>query len=147
MKKVQTFTPTHEHRGYSPGHPWYYFLGGQPLSPRDILEATRQSGYQGYARDDIKAADQMAEPKRSETLRRLRAKFLSDLRNDLSRYRECIRELRQTNRQLPDDSKIASCGDIHTALSLKHNHMVNNFAHLIALDDMLAQQRDFFELL
>ena len=47
----------YRHEGYSPGHPWYYFLGGMPLMPRQILEATRESGYEGYAREDIATAN------------------------------------------------------------------------------------------
>ena len=135
-----------EHEGYCPGHPWYYFLGGRPRRPREILEATRQCGYQGYAREDIKAADTMAEPKRSKVLRGMRDKFRADLARDLSRYRECVRELRRTGWELPDGSKAMSCGEIHTALSLKHNHMVNNFGHLIYLDELLSKQMDLFDL-
>tara|TARA_R110002094_G_scaffold212378_1_gene182873 strand:- start:2134 stop:2316 length:183 start_codon:yes stop_codon:yes gene_type:complete len=54
---AQQFTTAkaYEHRGYCPSHPWYYFLGGRPRRPREILEAARQSGYQGYAREDIEA--------------------------------------------------------------------------------------------
>ncbi len=139
-----TGSESHEHRGYNPGHPWYYFLGGRPRRPREILEATRQSGYQGYAREDIKAAHAMAEPKRSETLRTMRDKFKADLVRDISRYRECVRQLRKGDWKIPDGSEVVSSGDIHTALSLKHNHMVNNFAHLILLDELLAKQADLF---
>ena len=38
-----------------------------------------------------------------------------------------------------------ACNDIHTALSLKHNHLVNNFAHLITLDELLTKQMDLFD--
>lgn len=138
-------TENYKHRGYCPGHPWFYFLGGQPRRPREILEATRQSGYQGYAREDIKAADAMAEPKRSEKLRALRQKFRADLVRDISRYRECVRELHETVWDIPDGSTVVSSGEIHTALSLIHNHMVNNFAHLILLDELLTQQADLFD--
>jgi len=137
--------PPDNKTGYTAGHPWYYFLGGKPRRPKEIREATRQSGYQGYARDRIGAADAMAEPKRSETLRSLRAKFECDLRRDISIYRECVNELRQTHWEIPDGETAVSCGEIHTALSLKHNHMVNDFAHLIWLDELLSQQRDLFD--
>jgi hypothetical protein len=135
----------YKYRGYCPGHPWYYFLGGRPRRPREILEATRQSGCQGYAREDIKAADAMAEPRRSEVLRALRDKFRADLARDISRYRECVRQLRNTVWDIPDGSRVVSSGEIHTALSLKHNHMVNDFAHLISLDELLTKQRDLFD--
>ncbi len=145
-KKRFSASEFYEHEGYNPGHPWYYFLGGRPKRPREILEATRACGYQGYARDDIAAADAMAEPKRSETLRAIRAKFKADLRRDISRYRECVRELRRTDWQLPKPGVTTASLDIHTALSLKHNHMENHFGHLIYLDELLSQQGDLFEL-
>lgn len=145
MKTQKKWTEeNYKHRGYCPGHPWFYFLGGRPRRPREILEVTRQSGYEGYAREDIKSADAMAEPKRSEKLRALRQKFRADLIRDISRYRECVRELRETVWDIPDGSEVASSGEIHTALSLKHNHMANNYAHLILLDELLAQQADLF---
>lgn len=137
-------TENYKHQGYCPGHPWFYFLGGRPRRPKEILEATRQSGYEGYAREDIKSADAMAEPKRSERLRAQRSKFVADLKADISRYRECVRELRQMDWNVPDGKTVVSCGDIHTSLSLKHNHLVNDFGHLIWLDALLEKQRDLF---
>ncbi len=143
----QLFTTSepYEHEGYNPGHPWYYFLGGRPKRPKEILEATRLSEYQGYAKEDIKAADALPEPRRSQKLRSLREKFEADLQRDISRYRECARELRKTEWDQPTNGQVTSCGEIHTALSLKHNHMVNNFAHLITLDKLLSKQMDLFD--
>ena len=135
----------YEHEGYSPGHPWYYFLGGKPLMPRQILEATRASGYEGYAREEIKAADRLPEPKRSQKLRALRKRFEADLWRDISRYRECVRKLNNGDWLALDRDKVMVCNDIHTALSLKHNHLVNNFAHLIMLDELLTKQMDLFD--
>ncbi len=147
MKAQAKWTPeNYKHRGYCPGHPWFYFLGGKPRRPKEILEATRLSGYQGYARERIAAADAMAEPNRSETLRAMRSGFETDLKRDISRYRECVRELRRTDWIMPDGEAVISCGEIHTSLSLKHNHMVNDFAHLIWLDELLSQQMDLFDL-
>ena len=143
-QRFETSEP-YEHEGYNPGHPWYYFLGGRPKRPKEILEATRACGYQGYAREDIADADAMAEPKRSEALRALRSKFEADLSKDISRYRECVRELRQTEWQQPDRSHVVACDDVHTALSLKHNHIANNFGHLIYLDELLSRQLDLFD--
>ncbi len=143
-QRFETSEP-YEHEGYNPGHPWYYFLGGRPKRPKEILEATRLSEYQGYAREDIKAADALTEPKRSQKLRSLRAKFEADLRRDISRYRECVRELRRTDWQLPQSGVTMASLDIHTALSLKHNHMANNFGHLIYLDELLSKQMDLFD--
>lgn len=143
---VQQFTTSeaYEHRGYCPGHPWYYFLGGRPHRPREILEATRQCGYQGYARDDIKAADAMAEPKRSATLRALQTKFRADLKQDLSKYRAYVRNLRLYRLKHGNKPEGRVCDGVHVAMSLKHSHMVNNFGHLIFLDELLSKQRDLF---
>ena len=137
------FAPSadYRHEGYSPGHPWYYFLGGMPLMPRQILEATRSCGYQGYAREGIAATDAMEEPKRSQKPRALRKRFEADLWRDISRYRECVKEFNKGDWLALDRDKVMACNDIHTALSLKHNHMVNNFAHLIKIDG-IADQAD-----
>lgn len=137
---------TLEKTGYEPGHPWYYLLGGKPLSLRDILEATRQSGYRGYARERIANLDNLAEPKRSQSLRAERDRFRSDLRRDIHRYRACVRELRNTATIIRDGESPIEWNDVYTALSLKHNHMVNNFGHLILLDELLSKQRDLFDL-
>lgn len=146
MSISNKWTPeSYEHHGYCPGHPWFYFLGGRPRTLKEILSATRQSGYQGCARVDIKMVDALAEPKRSEQLRAMQQKFRADLVGDISRYRECVRELRGTVWEIPDGSTVVSCDAIHTSLSLKHNHMVNNFAHLIFLDELLSQRADLFE--
>jgi hypothetical protein len=47
--------------GYSPGHPWYYHLGGRPLTFKQIRENVRRSGYRGYKPEDIAAIDCKAE--------------------------------------------------------------------------------------
>ncbi len=130
--------------GYNSGHPWYYKLGGTVLKPSSILENAKASGYQGYMREDIYQADKKAEPQRSETLRKIKAKVLHDLWSDISRYRECANQLRlyrQTN-----DPQYAGgvCDDIHTAIGLKHNHIYNDMAHLNLLDNLLNKQKDLF---
>ena len=78
---------------YSSGHPWYYLLGGKVLPPRKILQDAIACKYQGYARDDIAAIDKKSEPVRSESLRKLKAKFYADYKQDLSRYRELACQL------------------------------------------------------
>jgi len=47
--------------GYSPGHPWYYKLGGAVYKPKSILAAVKKSEYQGYKRDEIHQADNRRE--------------------------------------------------------------------------------------
>lgn len=130
--------------GYSPGHPWYYLLGGEVLRPRAILEQTRASGYRGCCAYAIEEADQLAEPKRSASLRALQHRFRNDLRSDLARYRECVRDLRLYREKTIGADRPAHCDGVHVAISLKHNHLVNDFAHLVWLDELLSRQGDLF---
>ena len=139
-----TYSNPHTHGGYSAGHPWYYLLGGVVLSPKQIREATRQSSYQGYARNDIHAADRKAEPKRSATLRQYREKFEADLKQDLRFYRRMALTLHRYRKQRGIAETPVCSDDIHMAMSLKHNHLVNGFAHLILIDELLNQQGDLF---
>lgn len=81
------------HRGYSPGHSWYYKEGGKPLYPKQIRDDVIASGYRGYDEADITAMAQRTEPKRSNSLRRHRKQIIERLSEDLSRYREVVREL------------------------------------------------------
>jgi hypothetical protein len=130
--------------GYSPGHPWYYLLGGAVLMPRAILEQTRASGYRGCSAAAIEAADRLAEPKRSASLRALHQRFYEDLQCDLSRYRACVRNLRLDRKRRRRPERPTQCDDVHVAISLKHNHLVNDFAHLVWLEELLSQQGDLF---
>jgi hypothetical protein len=136
----------HSVGGYLPGHPWFYHLGGRPLTFKQIRENVRRSGYRGYKAEDIAAIDRKAEPQRSAELRRLRARFLAELKADISRYREVIRDLRWYRESGAQDCTAACCNDVHVAVSLKHNHLYNDFGHLILLDDLLTRQGDLFGL-
>jgi len=129
---------------YSSGHPWYYILGGKILSPRCILQDAVAYDYKGYARDDIAAIDKKSEPARSEELRKLKAKFYADYKQDLSRYRQLAFQLHQERKAGLDASENHVCRDIHTNISLKHNHLFNNLAHLHYIDDLLSFQGDLF---
>lgn len=129
--------------GYGSGHPWYYNLGSKVLSPKQIKQSVRESGYQGYMREDIKDANNKAEPQRSHELRAIRTKVMDDLTRDLSSYRARAREL-AAFRKIKAEPSEPSCADIHTNISLKHNHLFNDFAHLIWLDELLARQGDLF---
>lgn len=130
--------------GYSEGHPWYYVRGGKVLTPRQICEDARTSGYRGYMRHDIEKADALAEPKRSAELRAIREKVMIDLRRDLSGYRRVVFALHALRRAYPEPWDKPSCDDVHTAVSLKHSHLFSDFAHLIWLDDLLMRQPDLF---
>ena len=132
------------YRDYGTGHPWYYFLGGSVLRPKVIKAMTKASGYKGYLRDEIADADSKAEPARSMALRTLRSKAVQDLRSDLSGYRRSGLRLHRYRGDKPVSVDALSSSDVHTAISLKHNHLVNDFAHLITIDDLLNRQGDLF---
>ncbi len=138
--------PLKKYRGYHAGHPWYYLLGGDIAKPRQILNLVRLGDYRGYAEADIKAADHKHEPKRSSELRKFQRKFEADLKQDLSRYRALVRQLHAERTQEPPREPLQSCNDTHTAMSLKFSHLINDFAHLVYLDDLLSRQGDLFDV-
>ena len=135
---------TLHYTNYSAGHPWYYKLGGPTPKPKQILADVKESDYQGYMRDDIAAASHKTEPQRSEALRNIRGKVLTDFRSDLSQYRKLACELRQQRKQGTDMEERPICSDIHTSMSLKYCHLYNDLAHLKYLDELLAFQGDLF---
>lgn len=127
--------------GYDAGHPWYYVLGGAPLGPKKILHVVRARRYRGYLQQEIALSAARCEPRRSEELRRIRQSVSASLRIDLARYRELVRALRCSRRS----GKAPACSDLHTAVSLKHNHLFNDLAHLDWIDDLLSVQLDLFD--
>ena len=129
---------------YSPGHPWYYVLGGKAPPPKRILEAVKRRGYKGYREADIAAAAEKPEPARSHALREIRAQVMADLRYDLSVYRRVVRELRQYRERHPAHEETPRCENVHTSVSLKHNHVFNALAHVLYLDELLSSQPDLF---
>lgn len=133
------------HQGYDAGHPWYYLLGGDIPSIKAIRACSILGEYPGCSVGLIREADSKAEPKRTEVLRCLRNRAIEDLRSGISRYRECVRELRRWRDKNQQVIK-PECGGVHTAISLKFNHILNGFANLHRLDQ-LPKQRDLFELL
>lgn len=139
---TQHFDTTH--CGYSTGHPWYYLLGGAVLSPKQIKEKVKRSGYGGYLTDYIAAADRKPEPQRSQALRRLRARAVDELKRDMSGYRRRALDLHRYRAANSLPERPTCCADIHTNISLKHNHLVNDFAHLITIDALLSVQTDLF---
>ena len=131
--------------GYCPGHPWYYVRGGKILSLKQIRFEAEQADYRGYMPDRLDEIDGKPEPQRSESLRQLRAKILEDLKRDVSRYKELANQLRRYRQQgVVEEGN--SCGDVHTAISLKHNHLYNDFAILREIETMLSKQGDLFDL-
>ncbi|MEZ5918978.1 MAG: hypothetical protein R3D66_03365 [Alphaproteobacteria bacterium] len=91
--------------------------------------------------DDIQKIDRMAEPKRSEKLRKLQTKFTEDFWRDLLRYRELACALREYRKE----DQPATCNDVHVNLGLKCSHLYNDLAHLCYLDGLLSKQPDLFD--
>ena len=129
------------HTDYDPGHSWYYRLGGRPLTPKQILAEVKREGYRGYLRDEIALADSRCEPRRSQELRALRRQAIGRLRFDIARYRSVLCEVR---RALPGE-EFPMWSDPFTAVWLKHNHIYNEFGHLVWIDELLSVQRDLFD--
>lgn len=132
------------YQGYGAGHPWYYFLGGRVPKLKDIKNSVHSDGYEGYLADEIKALGRKHEPQRTRAINAMRSKLIDDLRRDISIYRRCVRELRQYRQEHPE-RKCATCAEIHTSMSLKHNHIYNGFANLRTLKMLPEQQLDLFE--
>ena len=126
--------------GYNFGHPWYYVLGGEILLPKQIRAEVSAGNYQGYMAEEINAVDNKPEPHRSEALRAFKEKFLKDLAEDISRYRQIACAIRRDRAENP----IFIEPDIHADISLKYAHIYNDFAHLNYIEDLLAQQGDLF---
>ncbi len=76
------------------GHPWYYLRGGRVPPPKLILADALVHNYRGYMADTIEAVANKQEPQRSEKLRQIKAEVLEELSKDITRYRECARDLR-----------------------------------------------------
>ena len=115
-----------QHEGYDPGHPWYYFLGGQRLRLKEIQASAIESGYGGYRASEIGKADKLAEPNRSHALRAIRDEVRQSLTEDVSRYRELALRLAEYRRSGSEDVSQGCCDDIHVGMSLKHNHLFND---------------------
>ena len=126
-------------RAYGAGHPWYYLLGGAVLTPKQIKANVIRSGYKGYLGEKI-----AAEPQRSQALKQFRARAMEELKRDISGYRRRALELHRYRAANPLLERPTCCADIHTNISLKHNHLVNDFAHLITIDVLLKVQGDLF---
>ncbi|MEL6170523.1 MAG: hypothetical protein AAFR02_00720 [Pseudomonadota bacterium] len=130
-------------QGYSAGHPWYYFLGGEVLSVKAIKKEAQSDDYGGYLFDRIEAIGRKAEPQRTHSIGEMREKLHADLSRDISIYRRCVCELRQYRKDNPEPLG-SCCAEIHTSMSLKHNHIYNGFANLKTLEALPEQQLDLF---
>ena len=124
---------------YNAGHPWYYKLGGAVLKPKAILEAVKVSGYQGYLAEDIAGANNKTEPQRSMALREIKEKVLVEMWRNISSYRTYASQLRKERQGSNSELENHSSNDLHMSMSLKHNHIYNDLAHLHNLDRLLDQ--------
>ena len=131
------------HHDYHAGHPWYYLLGGAIPSPKDIRAAVQGSDCCGYLAEEIEAIARKPEPQKTQAEAAMRERVLAELRADISRYRECARNLHRHRRIIGITGAKPKCEGVHVAISLKHNHIYNGFAHLKALD-VLPKQLDLF---
>jgi len=130
-------------KGYSPGHPWFYVLGGKPLFPNAILTNVVERKYRGYLEADMDAINKKAEPQRSQSLRKMRKDVCTELFANLCRYRQIVRDLRRFRLQHGESTD--DCADVHQAASLKYNHIFNDLAHLVVLNDYIERQPDLFD--
>lgn len=137
MKDINN-SPKEEH-GYGPTHPWYYVLGGTPLSPKQILLNVAASGYQGYRSDEISTIANRPSKVRYVKAEELQHVVLQEFRKNVHRYRRVVHELYQYRRTEHADTE--ACKDVHVAVSLKHNHLYNDLAHVIRLEQILAQKQ------
>lgn len=131
------------HHDCHTGHPWYYLLGGATPSPKDIQAAVQSSDYCGYLAEGIEAIGRKPEPKKTQAEAGMRELVVAELRADMTRYRACTQNLYHHRRIVGITGAKSKCEDVHVAISLKHNHIYNGFAHLKALD-ALPKQLDLF---
>lgn len=134
-----------EWQGYSPCHPWFYVLGGEIRTPKQIIKHVQFMEYKGYLADHIQAVAKRSEPFRSKELKKIKEKVIKDYRQDLSRYRSLANKLR-TYRKTSAEIAVSnlSCEDIHMNISLKYNHLINDFAHLLLLENSISYQMTLF---
>lgn len=131
---------------YSPGHPWYYKLGGRVLNPSAIMEEVKQNNYRSYMADDITKAGNMAEPRRSQKLREIKSQHVERLAQDLEIYRKYVHQLRELRKVQGEIDSSDHCLDLYMSLSFKHNHIYNDMAVLLYADTLLCKslQMDLF---
>jgi hypothetical protein len=116
-------------RGYDPGHPWYYLLGGRPLRPEEI-EPDREWDLPSDTRLE-RVKDHI---KRKKRLEELRGDYKRRLQQDIERYSEVTSpgyELSAFDRNLGYG--------LETSIYLCHNHVWASKAWLAAIERELAK--------
>lgn len=134
------------HRGYSSEHCWYYYLGGRILRLSEIRAEAIASGYRGYCEAEIDRIDRLPAEKRSRAIRDMRKRFEKTALEDAKRYRQVAARVRYRRHWLgpyPDEHR-DMCNEPCMGLSLKHNHLFNDFAILHALDKLGEIQMELF---
>lgn len=135
------------YQDYTPSHPWYYYLGGERLSLKQIRAIARAEADRYPLKLMAKTtidANNLTEPKRSEELRKLKAQIIQDLHKDISIYRTVVRKLNYQRKYDPTKEPFTTCDDVHTSMSLKYAHLYHDFSKLDFVNKMLTQQADLF---
>jgi len=118
-----------ELRGYGPGHPWYYLLGGRPLRPEEI-EPDREWELPA----DIRL-DNLKDPvKRKRRLAEMRKQYEEHLQADIRHYEEVI----ATGYEVSSYDRSMGYG-LETSIYLCHNHIWSSKAWLAAINRELAK--------
>jgi hypothetical protein len=135
------------HQDYSAGHPWYFHLGGPIPGPRAIRDHVIASGYGGYRASEIAVADKRPEPARTRALTALENDIRRELKSDLHRYRQTVRELKLWQEANGQTEPGPTCADIHIAMSLTFAHVMNGLANLRSITACSRRQLDLFALM
>ena len=118
-----------ELRGYDPGHPWYYLLGGRPLRPEEI-----EPNFEWELPHDV-ALERLKEPaKRTKRLLDLREDYEKNVQCAIERYKEVISPAHEVSAY---DWKMGY--GLETAIYLSHNHLLSYQAWLAAINRELAK--------
>jgi hypothetical protein len=125
--------------GYSAGHPWYYLLGGTVPTLKQISAYAQKFEQRGYRVEEIDAAHRLPEPKRTQTLSKIRADIMEGMHRDISGYRRAARNLTEYRKNHQPEASPRCCDDVHVAISLKLSHLLNDFIHLQKLDSIPSQ--------
>lgn len=118
-------------RGYDPGHPWYYLLGGRPLRPEEI-----EPDCEWELPYDTKLKRLTDPPKRKKRLAELREEYERHLRHDIERYLEVI----TPGYEVSTSDRHFGYG-LETSIYLCHNHILANKMWLVAINRELAKHQ------
>lgn len=120
--------PTAEAGDYHPGHPWYYKLGGETLTPDAIQPEEKLIGWRIES-----IGKELSENRVRRLLQIARRKEDAEngLETDLARYLELVE---RGPAALTDHERDSSDMAYYSALALKHNHILAQRGTLAALE-------------